>query len=430
MKKIVTCLSLIATVFLLGSTNVYAEEQTSSFIDTSKLCVLKENNKLAVKFDLSKDIDLTNQNATININIRNINNQSFGGACMDGTCESDGMVIVPSTTTCSIEKVSGTEIGGTKLTAGMTIAQYYDIFGDKDSFIASDIMVEILLKDENYDYENITYNIKNGKIEQIEKGHDTMSELLDLIPQKYPNWEPYGGGGDEDAFSMTFYNTNFEEVGVLKDITITNWQQKTLEEMLKEVAPIFEDKEVRLEVSDKGMTNTTLEDIKQNGYLASVEKYSEDGEPKLLYTWTFDGSKIKDTNLNVDLTLNVGKSANQEKMEALVPTNKKSLVLEFTHHGILPEGTSVKVNVLDKFQNGKKVALYYYNDGKLEEVAKNLEVKDGFVEFALEHCSDYVLVEENNNAQTGTLNVVLYSGLAIVSLLGIGYLLVSKKKNM
>lgn len=429
MKKIVTYLSLIATVFLLGSTNVYAEEQTSSFIDISKLCILKENNKLAVKFDLSKDIDLTNRNAVININVRNINNQSFGGACMDGTCESDGMVIVPSTTTCSIDKVSGTEIYEKKLTNGTTIAQYYEMFNE-ESFIASDIIVEILLKDENYDYENITYNIKEGKIEQIEKGHDAISELLDLIPQKYPNWETYMGGGDEDAFSMTFRNIEIKEVDILKTITITNWQQKTVEEMLKEVAPVFENKEVKLEVSDKGMTNTTLEDIKQNGYLASVEKYSEDGEPKLLYTWTFDGSKIKDTNLNVDLTLNVGKSANQEKIETLVPTNKKSLVLEFTYHGILPEGTSVKVNVLDKFQNGKKVALYYYNDGKLEKVAKNLEVKDGFVEFALEHCSDYVLVEENNNAQTGTLNIVLYSGLAITSLLGIGYLLISKKKNM
>lgn len=429
MKKIVTYLSLIATVFLLGSTNVYAEEQTSSFIDISKLCILKENNKLAVKFDLSKDIDLTNRNAVININVRNINNQSFGGACSNGTCESDGMVIVPSTTTCSTEKVNGTEIYEKKLTNGTTIAQYYEMFNE-ESFIASDIIVEILLKDENYDYENITYNIKEGKIEHIEKGHDAISELLDLIPQKYPNWEEYMGGGDEDAFSMTFRNIEIEEVDILKTITITNWQQKTLEEMLKEVAPVFENKEVKLEVSDKGMTNTTLEDIKQNGYLASVEKYSEDGEPKLLYTWTFDGSKIKDTNLNVDLTLNVGKSANQEKIETLVPTNKKSLVLEFTYHGILPEGTSVKVNVLDKFQNGKKVALYYYNEGKLEKVAKNLEVKDGFVEFALEHCSDYVLVEENNNAQTGTLNIVLYSGLAITSLLGIGYLLVSKKKNM
>lgn len=429
MKKIVTYLSLIATVFLLGSTNVYAEEQTSSFIDISKLCILKENNKLAVKFDLSKDIDLTNRNAVININVRNINNQSFGGTCMNGTCESDGMVIVPSTTTCSTEKVNGTEIYEKKLTNGTTIAQYYEMFNE-ESFIASDIIVEILLKDENYDYENITYNIKEGKIEQIEKGHDAISELLDLIPQKYPNWETYMGGGDEDAFSMTFRNIEIKEVDILKTITITNWQQKTLEEMLKEVAPVFENKEVKLEVSDKGMTNTTLEDIKQNGYLASVEKYSEDGEPKLLYTWTFDGSKIKDTNLNVDLTLNVGKSANQEKIETLVPTNKKSLVLEFTYHGILPEGTSVKVNVLDKFQNGKKVALYYYNEGKLEKVAKNLEVKDGFVEFALEHCSDYVLVEENNNAQTGTLNIVLYSGLAITSLLGIGYLLISKKKNM
>ena len=61
------------------------------------------------------------------------------------------------------------------------------------------------------------------------------------------------------------------------------------------------------------------------------------------------------------------------------------------------------MNVKEKFINGTSLTLYYYNeDGKLEEVSKNLEVKDGFVELGLEHCSEYVLVETSNNAQTGT----------------------------
>ena len=63
---------------------------------------------------------------------------------------------------------------------------------------------------------------------------------------------------------------------------------------------------------------------------------------------------------------------------------------------------------------------------------KNLEVKEGYVEFSLEHCSEYVLVEEkekSNNAQTGTLNIPFYSTLAIGSVIGIAYLIIKKTKS-
>ena len=71
----------------------------------------------------------------------------------------------------------------------------------------------------------------------------------------------------------------------------------------------------------------------------------------------------------------------------------------------------------------------------MEVVAENLKATDGNVKLTFTHFSTYVLVpsdgyhKKNNNAQTGTLNVVLYSGLAVVSLLGIGYLIKNKKKE-
>ena len=110
------------------------------------------------------------------------------------------------------------------------------------------------------------------------------------------------------------------------------------------------------------------------------------------------------------------------------------MVIEFLHHGVLPTGTTVKVNVLGKYNNGDLVTLYYYNEETkaLEMVSKNLEVKDGFVELALEHCSEYVLAKEeekSNNAQTSSMSVTKYASIGVISLIAGIYLVVSKKRT-
>ncbi len=430
-KKII---GIILALFTLCITaNVSAEELTSDFIDLSKLCVVKEENKMAVKFELKKDIDLTNANATMNISIRSTDYQFFGSSCFDGVCETDGMIIVPNTTTCIATKVEGTTIKDTALTSGMTLAQYYEM--QNESFATADILVEIFLKDKNYDYETIVYNTKENKVESVEKGHDLTSELINTIETKYPEWPIGAGETNEDyiLFIAVQYLEN-EEVGMTKTIEIQNWQQKTLEEMMEEVDAVFGNKEIEVSVGENSqINNKTLEIIKQNGYIASINGYSNDEERNVLYMWTFDGSKIENTDLNVDLNVKIGESTNKEKIVSLVANEQKALVLEFGHHGELPKGTQVKVNVNKTFENGKQVSLYYYNDkGELEEVVKNLEVKEGYVEFSLEHCSEYVLVEEkekSNNAQTGTLNIPFYSTLAIGSVIGIAYLIIKKTKS-
>lgn len=435
-KKKIT--GIILALFTLCITaNVNAEEQTSDFIDLSKLCVVKEENKMAVKFELKKDL-CSVQNDAIRIQIKGENNEIFagnstGGYCEGAGCSSTPMQIVPNTTTCTATKVEGTTIQDTKLTSGMTIAQYYEM--QNESFTTTDILVEIYLQGANYDYETIVYNTKENKVESVEKGHDFTSELINTIETKYPEWPIGAGETNEDyiLFIAVQYLEN-EEVGMTKTIEIQNWQQKTLEEMMEEVDAVFGNKEIEVSVGENSqINNKTLEIIKQNGYIASINGYSNDEERNVLYMWTFDGSKIERTDLNIDLNVKIGESTNKEKIENLVEKEQKALVIEFGHHGELPKGTQVKVNVNKTFENGKQVSLYYYNDkGELEEVAKNLEVKEGYVEFSLEHCSEYVLVEEkekSNNAQTGTLNIPFYSTLAVASILGITYLIIKKKKS-
>ncbi len=153
------------------------------------------------------------------------------------------------------------------------------------------------------------------------------------------------------------------------------------------------------------------------------------------YAWIFDGSKMDSTNFNINLKLTVGTSTNQKKMENLIPVGKDNpLYLQFDHHGNLPKGTSVKVRVSDKYKDGENLTLYYYNEStrKLEEVAKSLEVKDGYVTFALEHCSDYVLASDDNsnNPQTSSINTTMYIIISLASLIGviISVIIIRKKK--
>ena len=87
-KKLI---GILLTIFSLGfMTNTNAEERTSDFINVNKLCVIKKENRLAIKFDLVTDIDLTNKNAILDISIRSTNNEYLGGACINEGCESDG----------------------------------------------------------------------------------------------------------------------------------------------------------------------------------------------------------------------------------------------------------------------------------------------------------------------------------------------------
>ena len=153
------------------------------------------------------------------------------------------------------------------------------------------------------------------------------------------------------------------------------------------------------------------------------------------YAWIFDGSKIDTTNFNVSLWITFDSSENLKKIESLIPAGKDNpLFLHFDHHGDLPLGTIVKIRVSDKYKNGEKLFLYYYNEstGKLEEVAKDIEVKDGYVEFGLEHCSDYVLArnDNSNNAQTSSMNITIYMIISLISFIGIISIIVIRKKKI
>ncbi len=213
---------------------------------------------------------------------------------------------------------------------------------------------------------------------------------------------------------------------------ISNVDEIVTEEIVKEATKV-EDKTVTISEETSKISKDVLAEIKANKNKVTYESKKDD---KVVYAWTFDGAKITNSDLAVDLGLVIGSSDNEKDIKAIIPKGKEApLVLHFKHNGNLPTGTSVKVNVGETYKNNEILTLYYYNETakKLEEAVTNIKVKDGFAEFTLEHCSDYVLVKDNktpNNSQTSSMNIVLYSIIAAGSLAGIVYFVVKSKKKI
>ena len=75
--------------------------------------------------------------------------------------------------------------------------------------------------------------------------------------------------------------------------------------------------------------------------------------------------------------------------------------------------------------NGKHATLFWYNDGKFEK-AGTFIVEEGYVEFAFNHASDYVIVlsdaeisneqiEKLGDFDTTPIIFVLFVGLALIA---------------
>ncbi len=198
-----------------------------------------------------------------------------------------------------------------------------------------------------------------------------------------------------------------------------------------DIYPIFVGNTI---TEDAVATIDDLTYVKDNQDIMNFQKVSEDGKT-LLYMWSFDGSQITDDDLanfeDIKLGLTVGTSKSQDKINKLLLNPDKAVLLGFEHHGKLPKGTTVRVNVQGKYQNGDKVMLYYYNEetGKLEEAAKDIVVEDGMASFPLEHCSEYVLVPQDGNPQTSSINLMFYVGASLVAIAGLGYMIISKKRK-
>lgn len=224
-----------------------------------------------------------------------------------------------------------------------------------------------------------------------------------------------------------------------KYIGVENWRNITLEEIYKIIDPQIAEPAYTY-IEKENIDSNLLNDIKNYGdkiTIMSNDYYDEKNDKYANFSWIFDGKQITDTNYNIDKNVNINKGDNMEYINSLIG-DKQKLNLDFKYEGKLPTGTQFRLYVKDFFGDGDYLTLKYYNPTtkQLEDVLYNVKVENGYVTFGLEHCSEYVLVKQDNyievindsskNPQTSGINVVGYSIISILSLLGFGYILKHK----
>lgn len=174
--------------------------------------------------------------------------------------------------------------------------------------------------------------------------------------------------------------------------------------------------------NEKYHVNKTIENDK---IIVTLEE-----ENQKAYSWSFDRKKIGDTlKLNFELNFD---SPVKEKIDQKSEENSDKLYLSFTHHGTLPSEATMRVPVNGKYSDGTELYLYYYNEeeDRIEYIDHGLKVEDGYVEFQIDHCSDYFLTttivnDAANNPQS--MNTIILVLIGVVVLL-VGATMFSTKK--
>jgi pectate lyase len=125
---------------------------------------------------------------------------------------------------------------------------------------------------------------------------------------------------------------------------------------------------------------------------------------------TLDGKVLEKSDKNFDLkiTIDPQSSSARTKAASLGIGMNSYTVINFDFSGELPGTFKVAVDVSDKFADGTQLALYYNNEqaGRLENQYQVTNVKNGFAEFAIDHCSEYVLVDVSAARNVITTNTL------------------------
>lgn len=245
-------------------------------------------------------------------------------------------------------------------------------------------------------------SVDNYKLDKIDNNNYTLTVLTDITSIKVnataeDNKAKVSGTGVKDLqigeniieIIITSESGNQNKI-YIKVIRKDGYYLEDIDSVLKNNS-IKEDIDVSIN-SDANINKELLEKIKDNKKTIKFNYYDEN--KKLIYSWTVNGKEIKDTN---QITTSILFNTDKEKDIYKVSNYADGMYINFKHSGELPKGTKIKLYVGDKFENKNIVNVYYYNskEQKLEYIENNLEVKEGYIEFSIEHCSDYFVTMAN-----------------------------------
>lgn len=165
---------------------------------------------------------------------------------------------------------------------------------------------------------------------------------------------------------------------------------------------------------ETNITGEMIEKIKNSGKNVIFKCYNENKE--IIYSWIIDGSKVKDLDeFNTGLTFT---TENAEKIGE-ASNYADGMYLNFEHSGNLPKGTKIRIYVGDKFEDGKHVNVYYYDNynRKMDLIENGLIVTDGYIEFEINHCSVYFVTRSTiNETKANYTQTDKYKVLSIITI--------------
>jgi hypothetical protein len=125
---------------------------------------------------------------------------------------------------------------------------------------------------------------------------------------------------------------------------------------------------------------------------------------------TLDGNVLEKsgTNFNLKITVDAESPSVGSMVSSIGVPQDRYTVVDFEFSGELPGVFKVAVDVSAKYADGTRLALYYNNtgEGRLENQYQVTNVRGGFAEFAISHCSEYVLVDVSAAGSSVTTNTL------------------------
>lgn len=271
--------------------------------------------------------------------------------------------------------------------------------------------------DNDYDYDNDSDddsygdnsdNSSNSGASNTGSSDSEEYDVLDAADIPGANITQIGGVefaeiGEISEGAADIINSIDTEGKVASDTTIINTTANVTKSVLEKIDS-EPGKEIVIYASQNAsISASVMNELKESGKVLSIGVV--DNNNKVNSIVTLDGSKLTGDAVDFTLRINVDVKNDTVSRAASIAGISDNVIdiIDFKHSGKLPGTFKVAVNVANKFEDGKQLALFYYNSkkGVLENQYQIATVSNGFAEFAIDHCSEYVLVDVS--AAEGTI---------------------------
>ena len=274
-----------------------------------------------------------------------------------------------------------------------------------------------------FDPDTLKYSITvDNTVEQVEISANVMDKNSTIkinnvdkltVGENLITIEVLSQSGDTRTYEIMVLRKDNVPVVSVKDVidTINKTTSKSIEVEIKD--------------EENTLSSNILKELKGKDIELKITKYENDN---IKYIWSISGKNIKE-EFDFD-TLVKFESENADKINELM-NYAQSIYLNYSHSGNLPKNTKFKVYVGNEYNENDLLNLYYFDEksNKMILEQENLVVKNGFVEYEIEHCSEYILTQskiKNSNFDYQNIIIIIET---IVIIGGIIYMSL-KSKNI